>query len=278
LVDANGKLEATRAVAQVGGPSLGGFLVQAVTAPYAVAVDAVSFLWSAGWVTTIRAREPKPVRPEHRSLRREMAEGLRFVLSNRILRRIAGCTGTFNLSSSALFAVQIVFLVRTVHLSAGGIGLLFSVGSVGSLIGAFTSSRFINRVGQARTIWVGAIIYAPGSLLLPIAHHDWRLALTAIGMFVNGFGVVVYNVAQVSFRQGITPRPLLGRMNATMRFLVWGTMPLGALLGGWLATLFGLRHALWISAGGEVVAPLWVILSPLRKMRDLPTADEASES
>jgi MFS family permease len=274
LVDANGKLEATRAVAQVGGPSLSGFLVQAVTAPYAVAVDAVSFLWSAGWVTTIRAREPKPVRPEQRSLRKEMAEGLRFVLSNRILRRIAGCTGTFNLCSSALFAVQIVFLVRTVRLSAGGIGLLFSVGSVGSLIGAFTSGRFINRVGQARTIWVGAIICAPGSLLLPIAHHDWRLALTATGMFVNGFGVVVYNVAQVSFRQGVTPRPLLGRMNATMRFLVWGTMPLGALLGGWLATLFGLRHALWISAGGEVLAPLWVILSPLRGMRDLPTADE----
>jgi MFS family permease len=272
LIDGNAKLEATRAVAQIGGPSLGGFLVQVFTAPYAVAVDAVSFLWSAGWVTSIRAREPQPARPEHRSLRKEMAEGLRFVLSNRILRKIAGCTGTFNLASSALFAVEILFLVRSVHLSAAGIGVLMSIGSIGSLLTAVTISRIIKRLGQARAIWIGALISAPGSLAVPITHHDWRLALTAVGMFINGIGVVVYNVAQVSFRQGITPRPLLGRMNATMRFLVWGTMPLGALLGGWLATVFGLRHALWIAAGAEALAPLWVILSPLLRMRDLPSA------
>ncbi|MDQ1541422.1 MAG: hypothetical protein QOH29_2148 [Actinomycetota bacterium] len=271
LVDGNGKLEATRAVSQIAGPSLGGFLVQALKAPYAVAADAISFLWSAAWVTAIRAREPEPAKPEQRNLAKEIGEGLRFVLGHPILRKIAGCTGSFNLCSSASFALEILFLVRNVHLSPGGIGLLFSVGSVGALLGALTSGRISNWLGQARTIWVAAAFDAPAGLLLPLTHHDWRLGLTALGLFLGSFGTVVYNVAQVSFRQGITPRPLLGRMNATMRFLVWGTMPLGGLLGGWLGTEFGIRHALWISAVAILLAPLWVIFSPLRTMRDLPT-------
>jgi predicted MFS family arabinose efflux permease len=258
-------------VSEIAGPSLGGFLVQVLKAPYAVAADAVSFLWSAGWVTAIRAREPEPVKPEERNLGKEIGEGLRFVLGHPILRKIAGCTGSFNLCSSATFALEILFLVRSVHLSPGGIGLLFSIGSVGALLGALAGGRISKRLGQARTIWVAAVIEAPAGLLLPLTHHDWRLGLTALGMGVGTFGGVVYNVAQVSFRQGITPRALLGRMNATMRFLVWGTMPLGGLLGGWLGTEFGVRHALWISAGAITLSPLWVIFSPLRKMRDLPT-------
>ena len=144
LVDGNGKLEATRAVSQIAGPSLGGFLVQALKAPYAVAADALSFLWSAAWVTAIRAREPEPAKPEQRNLGKEIGEGLRFVLGHPILRKIAGCTGSFNLCSSATFALEILFLVRFVHLSPGGIGLLFSVGSVGALLGALTSGRISN--------------------------------------------------------------------------------------------------------------------------------------
>ncbi len=276
LVDGNGKLEATRATAQVVGPSVGGFLVQALTAPYAVFADALSYLWSAGWVTAIRTREPAPVPPPQRHLGREIGEGLRFVLGHRILRKIAGCTGTSNLFGSATFAVEMVFLVRTVHLSAGGIGVLFSIGSVGGVLGALTSGWFAKKVGQARAIWLGSLIFAPPGLLLPLTHHDWRLAFAAVTLFFGSLGAVVYNVAQVSFRQALCPRPLLGRMNATMRFLVWGTMPLGGLLGGWLATVFGLRDALWIAAAGSQLAPLWVLFSPLRGLRDVPLPDETS--
>jgi MFS family permease len=164
----------------------------------------------------------------------------------------------------------VVFLVRTVHLSSGGIGLLFSIGAVGGLLGAVFSNAINRRVGQARAIWVGALIFAPTDLLEPMTHHDWRLSLAAITLFFGSVGAVVYNVAQVSFRQALAPRPLLGRMNATMRFLVWGTMPLGGFLGGWLATAFGLRNALWICAVGAQFAPLWVLFSPLRKLRDVP--------
>jgi MFS family permease len=273
LVDGNGKLEATRGVSQVAGPSLGGFLVQAFTAPYAVLADAASFLWSASWVGLIRAREPAPVPPPQRHLGKEIHEGLRFVLGNPILRKIAGCTGTANLFGAAINAVFVVFLVRTVHLSSGGIGIVFSIGSLGGLLGALASDRFSRWVGQARAIWLSAAIFAPGDLLMPLTQHNWRLGFAMTGWFVGSLGAVLYNVAQVSFRQAITPRPLLGRMNATMRFLVWGTMPLGGLLGGWLATEFGLRNALWIAAGGALLAPLWVIFSPLRGMRDVPTTD-----
>jgi MFS family permease len=270
LIDGNGKLEATRATAQVVGPSIGGFLVQAITAPYAVFVDAVSYLWSAAWISAIRAREPAPTPPPQRHQGKEIGEGLRFVLGHRILRKIAGCTGTANLFSSATVAVEMVFLVRTVHLSAGGIGVLFSIGSIGGVLGALTSGWFAKWVGQARAIWIGSLLCSPPALLLPLTHHDWRLALAGIGMFITSVGVVYYNVAQVSFRQALCPRHLLGRMNATMRFLVWGTMPLGGLLGGWLATAFGLRNALWIAAVGAQFAPLWVVFSPLRGLRDVP--------
>jgi predicted MFS family arabinose efflux permease len=277
LVDGNGKLEATRATAQVVGPSLGGFLVQAFTAPYAVLVDAASFVWSAGWVTAIRAREPAPVPPPQRHLGKEIGEGLHFVLGHPILRKIAGCTGTANLFGAANTAVLVVFLVRTVHLSSGGIGLLLSVGAVGGLLGALLSGAFTRWVGQARAIWVAALIAAPTELLEPMTHHDWRLVFAATTLFFASVGAVVYNVAQVSFRQAICPRPLLGRMNATMRFLVWGTMPLGGLLGGLLASAFGLRNALWISAIGAQFAPLWVVFSPLRGMRDVPLGPDANE-
>ena len=270
LVEGNAKLEATRGVAAVTGPSIGGFLVQAITAPYAVLVDAISFLWSAGWVTAIRAPERRPAAPPQRHLGKEIAEGLRFVLGNPILRKIAGCTGTSNLFNSASYAVMIVFFVRTVHLSAGGIGLLFSIGSVGGLVGALCSGFLMRKVGQARLIWVSALIFAPPDLLLPLTHHDARLVFAGIALFVASVGATVYNVAQVSFRQALCPRPLLGRMNATMRFLVWGTQPIGGLLGGSLATSVGLRDALWIAAGCSQVAPFWVLFSPLRGMRDIP--------
>jgi MFS family permease len=276
LVEGNSKLEATRAVSQICGPSIGGFLVQAFTAPYAVLADAVSFVWSASWVTAIRAREPAPVPPPQRHLGKEIGEGLRFVLKQPILRKIAGCTGTANLFGAANTAVLVVFLVRTVHVSAGTIGLLFSAGSIGGLLGALLSGRIARWLGQARTIWVSSLVFAPTELLEPMAHHDWRLSFVAITLFFASIGAVVYNVAQVSFRQALCPRPLLGRMNATMRFLVWGTMPLGGLLGGALAATFGLRNALWIAAVGSQLAPLWVLFSPLRGLRDLPvTPDDA---
>jgi MFS family permease len=279
VVDGNAKLEASRSVAQVAGPSLGGLLAQLFTAPLALYADAFSFLWSAVWVCAIRADEPRPHRPEQRHLRREIGEGLRYVLSHRILRDIAGCSGTGNLFKSAMGSVYVVFLVRGLHVSSGTVGLLLGIGSTGGILAAVTVSAVTKIVGQARMIWLSTAVSSPFSLLIPLASHGWGLTLFAAGWFGVGVGVVYYNVAQVSFRQALTPTHLLGRMNATMRFLVWGTIPLGGLLGGALGSTIGLRPTLWVCAVGEVAATLWVVNSPLLRMREVPVlADEETET
>jgi MFS family permease len=271
LVEGNAKLQASESVSQIAGPSLGGLLIQVLTAPFAVLVDALSFLWSAAFVTAIRDRSPKPERKPDRHLRREIGEGLRFVLGNRILRAIAMCTATFNLFSSMTLAVFYVLLARDLHLSAGVIGLIGSTSAIGGLLGALTASRIAARFGQGPAIWISAAISGPCCFVAPFVHRDWTLALLAVAQLLMWTGVVVYNITQVSFRQGLCPPGLLGRMNATMRFLVWGTMPLGGLLGGVLGSAIGVRGTLLVAAAGGSLAFLPVFLSPLRRMRELPS-------
>ena len=270
LVEGNAKLQASESVSQIAGPSLGGLLVQALTAPYAVLVDALSFLWSAGWIGAIAARPPRPERAADRSLRREIGEGLRFVLGNRMLRSIAMCTGTFNLFSSMSLAVFYLLLARDLRLSPGLIGLVTSTSAVGGLVGALVASRFAARVGQGPAIWISAAVAGPCGFVAPFVQRDWTLGLLAVAQIGVSLGAVVYNITQVSFRQGLTPPGLLGRMNATMRFLVWGTMPFGGLLGGVLGSTVGVRPTLLVAAVGGALAFVPVYLSPLRRMRQLP--------
>jgi MFS family permease len=168
----------------------------------------------------------------------------------------------------------VLFLARELGLSPGTIGLLFTAGGIGGLLGAITSAWCARRFGQARIIWLSVLVTAPFGLLIPLAQPDWRIVLIFVADAIVGYGVVVYNVAQVSFRQAICPDRLLGRMNASIRFLVWGTLPLGGLVGGLLGEWLGVRGALWVAMGGQVLGVLWVLLSPLRTMRDLPNADE----
>jgi len=270
LLEGNSKLQASESVSQIAGPSVGGLLIQALTAPYAVLIDAVSFLWSASWVAAIRSRPPKPPRKADRHLRREIGEGLRFVLGNRLLRSIAMCTGSSNLFSGVAAAVYYVLLARELALSPGWIGLIGSTSAVGGLLGAFVARKFAERVGQGPAIWISALIFGPCSFVVPFVHRDWSLALLAVVQIIAWMSVVVYNITQVSFRQGLCPPELLGRMNATMRFLVWGTAPLGALLGGALGAAIGVRQTLLVAAIGGSLAFLPVFASPLRRMRKLP--------
>jgi MFS family permease len=271
LVEGNAKLQASESVSQIAGPGLGGVLIQALTAPYAVLVDAASFLWSAGWVGAIQTRVPKPARQPDRHLGREIKEGLQFVLGNRLLRSIAGCTVSANLSSSMAFAVFYVLLARELGVSAGVIGVIMSTSAIGGLVGSLLASRLAKRLGQGPTIWMSAAFGAPLGFVAPFVHKDWTLGLLALAQVLWWGSVVVYNITQVSFRQGLCPPHLLGRMNATMRFLVWGTMPLGGLLGGVLGQTIGVRRTLLVAAILGALAFLPVFLSPLRHMRELPT-------
>jgi MFS family permease len=275
LVEGNSKLEAVRGVSQLSGPALAGQLIQWLSAPVAIFLDAVSFLGSAVFVGLIRKREPIPERAPDAHLGREIAEGLRFVLGNRLLRSIAMCTGSYNLFATIGITMLLVLLADELKVSAGAIGLLMSAGAVGGLIGAFTAMRVAKWLGQGPTIWMSCAFTAPFGVLVAFAQPGWLLWLGAFGFSVSMFGSVVYNIAQVSFRQGLTPERLLGRMNATMRFLVWGTMPIGGLLAGVLGQYVGVRETVWIGMVGCCLAFLPTFFSPLRTMRELPQHEEA---
>jgi MFS family permease len=268
VAEANAKLQGSVSVAQVSGPSAAGFLIGLLTAPVAFVADAASFVVSVLSLLIIRYREPAPAPAERRGLRAEMADGLRFVATHPILRMIAGATSTANLFSSAVTAISVVFLVRQVHLGASTIGVLTSLGAIGGVAGALSCGVLRRRIGSARLIWLSLAVAKPFGLLIPVTFPGAGLACYAAGLFALSFGSVVYNVHQASFRQQLCPHRLLGRMNATIRFIVWGTIPLGGLLGGTLGDWLGNRDALWACAAGALLAPAWLLASPLRRMRD----------
>ena len=271
LVDANGKLGTTNAFAGLLGPPLGGALVGLVGAATAVLIDAVSFAVSALSLALIRTPEPKPERrAEHVTFRAAMNEGLGFVVRHPILRRIIACTATGNFFSASYQAVEIVYLVRMLHASPTVVGLLFSLGAIGGLVGGLTAGWFAKTVGSARIIWASMLVPVPLYLLIPLARPGWGTLLFAAGNFAFSFAVLLYNTAQLSYRQRICPPELLGRMNASVRWIVWGTLPLGALLGGGLGTWLGVRPTVWIGVLGDGLAGLFVFFSPLRGMRDVP--------
>lgn len=209
----------------------------------------------------------------------ELKEGLRFALGNPNLRAQAGCTATSNFFSNVAFAILIVFLVRELGLSAGVIGLAISLGSFGSLFAAFTAMRISQRFGIGPTSIVAVAAFGPATLLVAFAPTgNLAIPFLVLAQLVFGFTVVVYNIVQVSYRQANCPPRLQGRMNSVMRFIVWGTIPLGGLAGGVLGTTISLRETMVVGAIGGGLAFLWILLSPQRHLRDMPEPvdDEAA--
>jgi MFS family permease len=276
LVDGNGKLEASRAVAQVAGPGVTGVLLRVLGAPLLIVVDAVSFLLSALFIGGIGTPDVVPDRATRRPLRTEIAEGLSFVVRHPLLRRIVACTGTANLFGTMTSTLLVLFALRELGLTESVLGLVLSAGAVGGLLGAVTGARFARLVGEGRAIPLSALLLLPFAALTPLAALGAPLVLLVVGQFGLSWAIVAYNVTQVSFRQRLCPPALLGRMNASVRFLVFGTMPLGGLLGGGLGSWLGVVPTLWIAVAGQALAAVWVVTSPLIGMRDLPDRLDAT--
>jgi MFS family permease len=282
LVEGNAKLQISASAAQIVGPGLGGGLIALVAAPFAVVVDAASFLVSGGLISLIRQKETKPERKaaadgSHTSLRQEIAEGLRYVLGDRYLRKIAACTGTSNFGSSIAFAVLPVFVYAELGLSPGLVGAALGLGGVGVLLAAVAAAPLAKRLGVGAVIVASIFFCGPATLLLVFLPSTALVAgaLLLTGQMINGFAGTVYNVNQVSFRQAITPLDMQGRMNATMRFIVWGTVPLGLLVGGILGSFLPLRATILIGGIIASTAFLWVLASPVRSLRDIPKVNRA---
>jgi MFS family permease len=282
LVDGNAKLQISNSVAQISGPTLAGNMLAIIAAPLTVAFDAVSFFISGGLISAVRRREDKPARRldesgRPTSIRSDISDGLRYVLGNRYLRPIAACTGTSNLFGAALFGVFPVLIWNELKLPPAFFGTVVGIASVGFLVGAALSSRLSASLGIGPTIIASAALASPAYLLLTMTPGSLILATVTlvVGWFTVGMTQVIYNVAQVSLRQAITPVEMQGRMNATMRFIVWGTIPIGSVMGGALATLLAVRVALILAALASFTAVVPVLASPLRSLRSIPSEDVA---
>ena len=273
LIDGNSKLQLTVSIAQVGGPTVSGALIAAITAPYAIVVDAVSFAISSVFMIGMKHREnlPRQDAAEPRPhMWPQVKEGLAWVVGNKNLRAIAACTGTSNFCSGLMFSIVILYMVRVLHLSSIQAGAVFAVGSAGSIAGALLANRLGKKFGVGSAIVFMAVIFSFGGLAYPLAPKSFPLPLLMAGQLLFGFSAVAYNILQVSYRQAITPERLQGRMNAAMRWIVWGTIPLGTLAGGAIAQATSLHTAIWVGAVLATPTFLWVVLSPLRSIREMP--------
>jgi MFS family permease len=273
LGEANAKLEVSRAGAHLTAPAVGGALVQAITAPETILVDALSFVASALFLARIKRRESPP-RDATTSvdMRAELSAGIRYVLGHRYLRPLNACTASSNLFWGLISAILLVYAVRMLHLRPATIGIVFGLGNIGFLAGALLANRIPRRIGIGPAVIGSAVLFGPPLVLLPLARFGAAVPLLVAAWGIGGFGGTVYNVTVRTLVQSITPDRLLGRTVAVTRLIVWGTIPLGALLGGALAATIGLWAAMWIGAIGASLAFVPPLLSPVRSLRTIPAA------
>jgi MFS family permease len=274
LLAGNSAMETVRASGQVVGPGVGGWLVAVIGAANVVLVQVVSFAISACALLAIRTREPVVPRPASRlPLRTQIHEGLLFVARTRLLRATAITSTAANFAFGITSAVTVVFMVRTVGLSPTGVGLVLALSSISVIVGAALTPRLARHVGSARVIWLSLVVTGPVTLLGPLAQPGWLVSLLLLSTAVGELGQIIYAITNVSLRQRLCPEALLGRVTATMRFVIMSLFPLGALLGGVLGETVGPRPTLLLSAAIVVVAPLPVhrALRGTRDVEQLPT-------
>ena len=273
-LEGNTKLQTSASAAQVAGPGLGGLLTQAAGAVSGLLVDALTFLVSAACLLAVRTGpEPHSGRAHRPGMIRQITEGLAYFRTGGFMLPMLVVAATINFAMLGVFALRIVFLVRTEGASAGTVGALISVGSLGGLLGAALAGRAVTRFGSARTYLAVTIATTPFMLLLPASGPGWRLALFAAGSFVVLAGAGMAGVITVTFRSTYIPPHLLGRVTAATRFVVSGTVPLGAVAAGALATAFGIRAAMWVLASLFTVTPLPLLATSMRTLRDFPTLE-----
>ncbi|HJD82145.1 MFS transporter [Kitasatospora aureofaciens] len=273
-VDANSKLSASRSASFVVGPAVGGALVQALTAPVAVVADALSFLASAALLGPVRGDEPTvpAAGAAEPSLLRRAREGLVFVLHHPVLRASLGCATTVNFFTfMAGSGLTVLFAERELGLSAGTIGLAFGIGSTGALAGAMIAPRISQRIGVGRSIAAGAVLFsAPIAIAASASGPTWsRVGALGLAEFLSGIGVMLFDINLNSLQAAVIPDGMRSRVAGAYSTVNYGTRPIGALAGGLLATLLGLRPTLITAALGGTLSLLWLLPSPIPRIHSL---------
>jgi predicted MFS family arabinose efflux permease len=273
LMEGNSKLAVSSSLAEVLGPGLAGFLIQALTVPIAILFDSLSFIASVVSLIFIRKIEPPPAeKHERQHILREINEGLRFVWHEPHLRALALVGATRSFFGSFIGVLYSLYAIRELGLSVAALGVTVSMGGVGSLIGAVYTERVVGRLGVGRTLIIMLVASGGLTFLIPLAGGP---LLSTVGMLMLAQLVgdalqVIYMVTQVSVRQSLTPDRLLGRVSTSTQLLVMGVAPIGALAGGGLAEVIGARATLLAASAGIVLASGWVIFSPVRDLQNQP--------
>jgi MFS family permease len=271
LLEGNAKLQGSEQVANVAGPGAAGVIAQAAGAVCGVLADAVSFAVSAACLSRLRVTEPRrPAR--RRNLRHEIGEGLAIVLRDPLLRAstIYGCLSNFTLVGYQ--AVLVVFLIRTIGLSAGVTGVLIALTSAGGVLGALLARPAARRFGTARALLYGRMLFTPAGLLIPLAARGPGLALFVLGSVTVTGAIVAGNIIWGGWVQSYYPRQLLGRVSTSVQVFNYGSVPLGAVTAGAIASHLGVRAAVWLMLGGSVLSTFVLLAGPLRHLRDLPAS------
>lgn len=273
LVEGNSKLALSSSVAEIGGSGLAGVLVQMAGAPAAILLDALSFLASAGSLALIRQPEPAPVRREAQdSVLKEAADGLKAVSERPELRAMFGAAATLNFLGSMIGPLYSLYAIRVLGLSPAALGLTIALGGVSSFLGALLAEPALRRFGLGRVLSGVLVLYSLTTLLIPLgAFFPGRglLFLAASQLFGDALRTV-YGIHSVSLRQAITPEHLLGRVNASLELVSKGLAPIGALVGGVLGAVLGVQGTLFVAALNGVLAGLWILFSPVVRMKVLP--------
>ncbi len=270
VVEGNQKLQTSASAAQVVGPSVASVMMQLVGAALSVAADSVGTLISVFTLAWIEKPEPAVAPPEtKKDFFAEMREGIKVVTGNPLLWTQAGCTAMSNLGSNMFGVAVLLYAYLTLGISKGVIGVAFSIGAVGFLLGVLITPSFTRRVGLGRAIAL-SIAGNFALLLVLLARGDLAVVTIGVAYFLSSIGVPIYNINQVSLRQIITPNRLQGRMNATMRTIVWGTIPIGSLLGGVFCTTIGVVPTLVVGALIAGCSVVWIVLGPIVGLQRQP--------
>ncbi|MEU2506927.1 MFS transporter [Streptomyces sp. NPDC007863] len=273
-VQANSLVNGSRSMAWLAGPSIGGVLVQVLTAPVALLADALTYLVSAGYLAKIRPTEPAPA-PVAKG---HFTEGMRWVLRESSMRALFAASGTVQFFNYMFHTLFVLYVTQDLGLGAGLLGLILGTGAVGGLLGAMWSGAVVRRLGIGGSLVIGFIGFTLPLVLIPAADGPLPLVVGVLfaAEFLSCVGVMIVDVAAGSFQMALIPETMRARVMGAFRTLNHGFRPLGALAGGVLGTALGLRPTLWIATVGGVFAVLWLLPSPLARMRELPTQERES--
>ena len=273
FVEGSSLVHGSRALSYVAGPSIGGFLVQALSAPVTLVVDAVSYVVSALFLHSVDVDEPEAEAPGTG----HVVAGIRWVFGNPVIRAALGATATINFFNFVFFALFILYATRELDVEPGTLGLVLGAGAFGGILGSLVTGRLSRRIGLGPAFALGCVLFPAPLLLIPAADGPKWLVLAClfVAEFGAGLGVMILDISAGAIAAAVVPDLLRSRISGGYMVVNYGVRPLGALVGGGLGTWLGLRETLWIATAGAMLGVLWLLPSPILGLRELPEPEEA---